>query len=59
MEDHVFTVWDFVLLLKVRRRWRSCAKAPWVPQGESAVRALINQIVLGLKNNRSFDRSKH
>lgn len=46
MEHHVYSVWDFMSLIKYLQSEVAPANYPWIPQGEGMVRRFINELVL-------------
>ena len=46
MSFHVWAVWDFMCLLKSLQTQLSCVQVPWFPQGDRALRRLVNEIVV-------------
>lgn len=46
MQQHVFSVWDFMSLAKTLQQAVAPAGAPWVPTGDRMLRRFINEIVL-------------
>lgn len=47
MQHHVYSVWDFMSLLKYLQMRIAPTAVPWTPQGSPAVRFFVNQIVVG------------
>lgn len=47
MAYHVFSVWDFMCLLKTMQKNLTCVESIWYPKGNSNTRFLVNEIVLG------------
>lgn len=46
MEHHIYSVWDFMSLIKYLQSQIAPTKYPWIPQGEGSVRRFINELVL-------------
>lgn len=46
MEHHVFSVWDFMSLIKYLQQWIAPVQIPWRPTGDPSLRYFINQLVL-------------
>ena len=46
MEHHIYSVWDFMSLIKYLQSVVAPSKYPWTPQGEGSVRRFINELVL-------------
>jgi hypothetical protein len=47
MAHHVYSVWDFMSLLKTLQNHIAPTSTPWTPRGSPEVRYFINQIVVG------------
>lgn len=47
MEHHIFSVWDFMSLVKYMQGVVAPAKSPWMPGKDSTLRRFINDMVLG------------
>jgi hypothetical protein len=46
MEHHIYSVWDFMSLIKYLQFEVAPAKYPWTPKGDGSVRRFINELVL-------------
>ncbi|MBB1075798.1 DUF3050 domain-containing protein [Rhodoferax sp. 4810] len=46
MTHHVFSVWDFMSLVKYLQQQLAPSQYPWQPRGKAAIRFFINQLVL-------------
>jgi hypothetical protein len=47
MAHHIYSVWDFMSLLKTLQNQIAPTSVPWKPRGSPEVRYFINQIVVG------------
>ncbi len=46
MQHHIYSVWDFMSLVKYLQNHIAPARSPWLPYGDSQVQRFINDIVL-------------
>lgn len=54
MAHHVYSVWDFMSLLKALQQQIAPSTQPWKPRGSPEVRFFINQIVLGEESDEGL-----
>ncbi|KAA6184850.1 DUF3050 domain-containing protein [Thiohalocapsa marina] len=52
MQHHVFSVWDFMSLIKHLQQVVAPTTTPWMPRGDAEVRYFINQLVLEEESDR-------
>lgn len=53
MEHHVYSVWDFMSLIKYLQAVIAPTAVPWVPRGDASVRRFINELVLEEESDTS------
>lgn len=46
MQHHVYSVWDFMSLIKYLQHEVAPARWPWIPGGDASVQRFINELVL-------------
>ena len=46
MQHHVYSVWDFMSLIKYLQHQIAPARWPWTPNGDASVQRFINELVL-------------
>jgi hypothetical protein len=54
MEHHIFSVWDFMSLIKHLQAAVAPARTPWRPLGDPATRRFINELVLEEESDRDW-----
>ena len=62
MEHHIYSVWDFMSLIKYLQSVVAPTTYPWTPQGQGSVRRFINELVLEEESdetNTSGEYSSH
>jgi len=59
MSHHVYSVWDFMSLLKFVQRHIAPARVPWVPVGDPQLRRFINQLVLEEESDETNEQGNY
>lgn len=57
MQHHVYSVWDFMSLIKYLQGMIAPASYPWVPAGDGDVRRFINELVLEEESDEALSGS--
>ena len=58
MEHHIFSVWDFMSLVKTMQGVVAPAKSPWMPGQDTTLRRFINDMVLGEESDEWLQDGK-
>ena len=59
MEHHIYSVWDFMSLIKYLQSQVAPTHYPWIPRGNSNVQRFINELVLEEESDETMQPGKH
>jgi hypothetical protein len=59
MQHHVYSVWDFMSLIKYLQAATASTRVPWVPEGDGSVRRFINELVLEEESDETHVDGEH
>ena len=59
MQHHVYSVWDFMSLIKYLQAATAPTRVPWVPEGDGSVRRFINELVLEEESDQTHVEGEH
>lgn len=59
MEHHVYSVWDFMSLIKYLQSFVAPTTYPWIPKGDPDVRRFINELVLEEESDLNFYKDEN
>ena len=54
MQHHVYSVWDFMSLIKYLQNAVAPSRYPWTPDGDGSVRRFINELVLEEESDQAL-----
>ncbi len=58
MEHHIYSVWDFMSLIKYLQSVIAPTTYPWTPQGDASVRRFINELVLEEESDETHNEGE-
>lgn len=59
MEHHVYSVWDFMSLIKYLQSKVAPDEYPWLPGGDTSVRRFVNELVLEEESDQALPGSNN
>jgi len=59
MQHHVYSVWDFMSLIKYLQSIIAPTVYPWTPQGDGSVRRFINELVWEEESDQTTNEDEH
>lgn len=59
MQHHIYSVWDFMSLIKYLQSTVAPTTYPWTPQGDASVRRFINELVLEEESDETNIEGEH
>lgn len=59
MQHHVYSVWDFMSLIKYLQSQVAPTHVPWTPHGDASVRRFINELVLEEESDETNIPGEH
>ena len=57
MSHHVYSVWDFMSIVKYLQQQIAPSSYPWIPKGDGSVRRFINELVLEEESDQTPDNN--
>lgn len=57
MSRHIYSVWDFMSIVKYLQQQIAPTTYPWIPKGDGLVRRFINELVLEEESDQTHDNS--
>ena len=59
MEHHIYSVWDFMSLIKYLQSKIAPTTYPWVPLGDGSIRRFINELALEEESDETMHAGQH